>query len=169
MSDPLEEIYLNYKTEIFNYLYRSTLNRQIAEDLTQDTFLKAFKGFNKFRGRSSIKTWLFKIARNSYLNYIEKKSNKLEKSFDPIEVDMIDHSDEFSNLDEQLLIRKVLYQLPEKARTLIVLRDINSLSYREIAEIIDANEGQVKIAIFRARKRFKELYLNEERRGKNEA
>lgn len=166
MSDPLENIYLNYKTEIFNYLYRSTLNKQIAEDLTQDTFLKAFKGLNHFRGHCSIKTWLFKIARNTYLNYIEKKSNKLEKSFDQIEFDVIDNTDDFSNLEEKLLIRKVLYQLPEKARTLIVLRDINSLSYREIAEIIDENEGQVKVAIFRARKRFKELYLDEAKEGK---
>ena len=166
MSDPLEKIYLNYKIEIFNYLYRSTLNKQLAEDLTQDTFLKAFKGFNQFRGNSSIKTWLFKIARNTYLNYIEKKSNKIEKSFDPIEFDIIDDTDNFSNLDERLLIRKILYQLPEKARTLIVLRDMNDLSYKEIADIIDETEGQLKIGIFRARQKFKELYLIESKEGK---
>lgn len=69
MADPREEMYETYKKPIYNYLYRCTYHSHIAEELTQETFLKAFKSLLWFRGDASIKTWLFRIARNTYLHW----------------------------------------------------------------------------------------------------
>lgn len=165
MPDPHEEIYRKYKSLIYSYLYRSTLNSHIAEELTHDTFLKAFKGINSFKGTSSLKTWLFKIARNTYLNYIMRNDTRLEELFDLNDFQVIDHKDDYSALAEKLLIRKVLFKIPEKSRTLIILRDLYGMSYKEIASIVGDNEGQVKIGLHRARKSFKEVYQQENKEG----
>lgn len=161
MADPLEEIYHLYKNKIYNYLYRSTLNHYLAEELTQETFLKAFKSIQSFKEQASLNTWLFKIARNTFLDEAKKKQSHLEVKFDHQETPVVDQTDQFSLLDEKLLIRKVLLQLSEKDRTLIILRDQNNFTYDEISNILDCNEGQVKIGLFRARKKFKQLYESE--------
>lgn len=84
MSDPRIELYETYKNAIFLYLYRSTLNEHVAEDLTQDTFLKAFQSLSSFRGESSLKTWLFKIARKHIYQFQqeETKHNGIPVGFD---------------------------------------------------------------------------------------
>ena len=161
MADPLEEIYNLYKNKIYNYLYRSTLNHHLAEELTQETFLKAFKSIQSFKEQASLNTWLFKIARNTFLDEAKKKQNELEVKFDHQETAVVDQTDQYSTLNEKLIIRKILLQLSEKDRTLIILRDQYNFTYQEISNILDCNEGQVKIGLFRARKKFKQLYERE--------
>lgn len=156
----LEEIYQQYKAMIYNYLYRSTLNHHKAEELTQDTFLKAFNTIHQFRHDSSLKTWLFTIARNTYLDDIKKKQHQ-ECTTDLTEVQVPDHTDDFHAINAKLIIRKVLLKLSEKDRTLIMLRDYYGFKYSEIAVIICNTEGQVKVNLHRARKKFKELYSRE--------
>lgn len=158
MSDVREEIYYAYKKDIFSYFYKATLNYHNAEDLTEDTFLRAFKFFSSFRGESSVKTWIFKIARNVLNDYLSKSSYKSE---DIDENTLEDTSDDYLALEEKLLIKKVMDRLFEEERTLIILRDVNGFSYLEISKIMSYTEGQVKIGIHRARKKFKELYLKE--------
>jgi RNA polymerase sigma-70 factor, ECF subfamily len=158
VSDVRAEIYNTYKKDIFSYFYKATLNYHNAEDLTEDTFLRAFKFFSSFRGESSVKTWLFKIARNVLNDYLLKNSSKIEE-IDENTVE--DTSNDYNTLEEILLIKKVMDRLLEEERTLIILRDVNGLSYLEISKIMSFTEGQVKIGIHRARKRFKEFYLEE--------
>lgn len=158
MSDLLEDVYQKYKKQIYSYFYRSTLNTHTAEELTQETFLKAFKSYPTFKGNSTVKTWLYTIARNTYLNEKKRKSNQLEDQYDPTDVEFLDEMDNYRAVDEQLIIRKILYLMPEHARTLVILRDQNGLTYKEIALILDETEGQIKIGLYRARKKFKELY-----------
>ncbi|MBT2636967.1 sigma-70 family RNA polymerase sigma factor [Bacillus sp. ISL-39] len=158
MSDPRIELYEKYKNMIFLYLYRSTLNQHIAEDLTQDTFLKAFQSLSSFRGESSLKTWLFKIARNTYINFSKKKQTSMELQSDKIDQHLVQQPDQFKRLDDQNAIELTLLQLPENYRTYIILRDVNDLTYEEVAEITNETIGQVKVGLYRARKKFKELY-----------
>ncbi|MBT2660053.1 sigma-70 family RNA polymerase sigma factor [Bacillus sp. ISL-45] len=158
MSDPRIELYEKYKNMIFLYLYRSTLNQHIAEDLTQDTFLKAFQSLSSFRGESSLKTWLFKIARNTYINFSKKKQTSMELQSDKIDQHLVQQHDPFKRLDDQNAIELTLLQLPENYRTYIILRDMNDLTYEEVAVITNETIGQVKVGLYRARKKFKELY-----------
>ncbi len=161
MDDRLfEQIYVQYNSLIYNYLYRSTLNHHTAEELTQETFLKAFRSIYRFRKQSSLKTWLFTIARNGYLDHMKKKQSA-EKIIDPTKTSFVDQSDIFSSFNEKMLIRHILLKVSEKDRTLIILRDQSGFAYHEIAKIMGMTEGQVKIGLYRARKKFKDLYQRE--------
>ncbi|WP_174731732.1 RNA polymerase sigma factor [Mesobacillus harenae] len=156
MADPLEEMYETYKKPIYNYLYFLCSNPHHAEELTHDTFLKAFKSFSTFRGESSIKSWLYRIARNTYLNSAKKMSSQMELSG-------LDETDYFSSpidSDKKLIIKSVFKQLTEKETNLILLRE-HGFSYLEIAGILGLTEGKVKVGLHRAKKKFKMLYLDE--------
>lgn len=161
MADPLEQLYKQHKDSVYRFFFRSTMNSHKAEELTQETFLRAFKGIGKFRGESSLKTWIFKIARNIQLNDLKKKSNHLEEFVDTTEV-FPNQYNQYENLEKQIIIQRVLNNMKEQEQTFILLRDFQDFSYAEIAEILNENEGKVKIGIYRARKKFKKLYQEEE-------
>lgn len=161
MADPFSELYETYKKQIYAYLLKNTGNPHIAEELTHDTFIKAFKSLNKFRGESTLKTWLFTIARNTYLNYYKKKATKYEISNDIIDLEWSDKRDAYREMEAKVNISAILSMLSEKDRTFLLLRDQQGMSYREIANITGDTEGTVKVGIYRARKRFKEKYEKE--------
>ncbi|WP_409250752.1 RNA polymerase sigma factor [Bacillus sp. SCS-153A] len=161
MAEPFSELYETYKNGIYSYLLRNTGNPHIAEELTHDTFTKAFKSLKNFRGESTLKTWLFTIARNTYLSYCKKSSTKFEISHDLIGEQWQDETDEYKAVEEQVSISAILTSLSEKDRTYLLLRDQQGMSYGEIASITGETEGSVKVGIYRARKRFKEKYQRE--------
>lgn len=156
LGDSLTELYEHYKKSIYSYLYNSTLDSNAAEELTQDIFLKAFRFFNSFRGDSSAKTWIFKIARNTLISHIKKKSKVKEYSLN--EAILQDNNHHINNMEIRLYIKKTLKMLNEEERTLILLRDLNGFSYKEIGNIMKFSEGKVKVGIYRARKKFREIY-----------
>jgi len=110
-----------------------------------------------------VQTWLFKIAHNTYLNHLKKSGGLKEESLE--DFDAKSNTDAFSISDERTIVRKILKMLSETERTLIILRDMNDLTYSEISSIMGLNEGQVKIGLHRARKRFRDLYKVENREG----
>ncbi|WP_349409267.1 RNA polymerase sigma factor [Pseudalkalibacillus sp. SCS-8] len=160
MSEPFSDIYETYKTAIYTYLYRSTYDTHIAEELTHDTFMKAFKNIRSFRQESSLKTWLFTIARNTYLSYKEKSATKYETS-DEWHERWESGTNDVEAMIERDSVLFVLSTLTEKERTYIILRDQQDMTYQEISEILDEKTGTVKVGIFRARKKFKETYRDE--------
>lgn len=159
MADIFEEIYHTYKKPVYNYLYRCTLNVHTAEELTQETFLRALKYFSGFRGEAGAKTWLFKIARNAYLDR-QKKNPPLPEA-DITEHPIPDNNDAYASSNEKDFINKILHSLKDEERTILVLRDMNDLTYKEVAHIMSYSEGQVKIGLHRARKKFREAYQKE--------
>jgi RNA polymerase sigma-70 factor (ECF subfamily) len=161
MSDPLEEMYQAYRDPVFHYLRNMCRSQADAEELTHDTFIKAFKGFGRFRGESSLKTWLFKIARNTYLNNARKFSQQNEIPYADMEVKASSIS---RNLETKMIVRQTLQKLTEKERSLLTLRE-QGFSLNEIANILDQTEGNVKIGIHRAKKKFKQFYLEGEEDG----
>ena len=161
MADPFSELYETYKKDIYSYLLKNTRNPHTAEELTHDTFTKAFKSLSKFRGDCTLKSWLFTIARNTYLSYYKKNSTRFEYSNDFIDEQWTGKNDDYTSLEEQDSISAILSQLSEKERTFLLLRDQQGMSYREIAKITDETEGVVKVGIYRARKKFREKYDKE--------
>ncbi|MGM0876289.1 MAG: RNA polymerase sigma factor [Bacillota bacterium] len=160
MADPLEEMYQIYKKPIYNYLYYLCRNPHHAEELTHDTFVKAFKSISGFRGEASMKNWLYRIARNTYLNNAKKTSNQMEQfgfNDDHFQGPPVD-------TDKKLIIEQIFQKLTEKESNLILLRE-HGFSYIEISEILGLTEGKVKIGIHRAKKKFMKLYLAESEGG----
>jgi len=151
---------------IFRAALGMTGSEMEAEDLAQETFLRAYKFFEKFEDGTNCKAWLFKIMTNLFINkYNRRKSRPVTVCFDDVEDfylnPQIDSIDYLSNIDcgsdwifENLLdddIRRLLQELPEDFRITVVLCDIQGFSYEETARITDSKIGTVKSRLFRAR------------------
>lgn len=148
---------------LYNYALRMTSNGEDADDLLQDTYLRAFRFFHKFERGTNCKAWLFRIMKNCYINKYRK--NKKEPSkvdyedvqnfYDSIRDEVIDPNDlehkVFSNLlDDDLM--SALNSLQDDYKTVVILCDLEGLSYEEIAEFLDVPIGTVRSRLHRGRK-----------------
>lgn len=159
----INDFIFKYKDSIFNLLYRMTSNYDDALELTQETFMKAFVALPKFRYESSPKTWLFKIALNLSLNY-KRRGKLFENKKSEIKIQARDKNcnPELSTSDKQMskIIQSAINKLPLDQRAMILLREIEELSYEEIANILNIPMGTVKSRLSRARCFLKKLLLN---------
>jgi RNA polymerase sigma-70 factor (ECF subfamily) len=148
---------------LYNFALRLTGDSDDANDLVQETYLKAFRFFDKYERGTNIKAWLFRILKNSYINDYRKHSKEpskvdyddIENFYENIKSSEVKSShtteDAFSNLmgDE---INKAIAELPEDFRTVILLSDIEGFTYEEIADFVDCPIGTVRSRLHRARK-----------------
>lgn len=152
-ADILEEIYQRYSRELFLYLYAILRDTSAAEDILQDTFLKAFLALDK--SHPNFRAWLYKVGKNECLNYLKR-----QKKLVP-EADMEYIHETFSPLDEILqkelnhILLKSLMKLPTLSREVIVMQYFFDLPQREIAEILNLSPGNVRIIVHRAKKELK--------------
>jgi len=161
-----EDIVAAYEKRIFNTILRIVADRDEAADLTQETFVKAFAKFGSFRGDASINTWLTSIAVNACRNRIRDRTRR--KRYEAFSLDGQSNADEpgfqtepFSrepNPAFQLemgelreLVEAAIASLPPEFRIPVVLRDVEEMSYKEIAEICQISLENVKTRIFRGR------------------
>ncbi|MCS6778022.1 MAG: sigma-70 family RNA polymerase sigma factor [Chloroherpetonaceae bacterium] len=170
------EIVLRYKGRIFNYIYRTIRHAADAEDLTQETFVRAYQSIRSFQVRASLNTWLFRIATNLCIDYVRKQkthvpAESLSCAADESEQDAQRDIPDAALDPQRLLIDKelthrveaALEQLPEKLRTALLLYDVEGLSYEEIAAVLECPLGTVKSRIFHARAALRDRlapYLN---------
>lgn len=159
----LKELYDRYKGVVFGYLYRMTGSPDEAEELTQETFLQALLSLHRFRGDGPVLTWLLRIARNLYLKRLRRRGR--ETPSDGID-DLVPGSEPgpeqgLIEQDERAAVRAALDRLPEQYRTVLVLRDVQGLTYHEIGLILEKTEPTVRVLVHRARGRLHELYLEE--------
>ncbi len=157
-----------YSPMIYRLGLKMLNNPQDAEDILQETFIKAYKHINKFDGRSSVSTWLYRIATNEALMSLRKKRPDTV-SFDvpsiyesepqePLQI--IDWccmpEEEYLTAESRLRLDQAAERLPESLRIVFVLRDIEGLSTRETAEVLNISETAVKTRLSRARLRLRE-------------
>lgn len=153
-ADALQEFtryYEEHKKTIFNYLfYRVGFNRDTAEDLTSDVFLKAFQAFDSYDRNRSFKTWVFTIAHNHLVNFYAGRKNvlPLEEAIEVVKEIPISQTVEEKMLKEKIL--RLVSKLPATQRELVILRYVNDLSHHEIAQIVGKEEGAVRTALSRA-------------------
>lgn len=148
-----------YRKKMFNLAYSITRNRETADDLTQDTFIKAFIYIRKFKRQSSFGTWLYRIAVNTIKDNFrkEKKVKRVDyedfRTADGLQPDIqIVKETAQEQEHKKNLLHRALNQLPEKHRLIISLRDIQGVPYKEIAKILNISMGTVDSRLFRARK-----------------
>lgn len=159
----------HYHGPVYNLILSMLGNVSDAADGTQEVFLKAFRGIRSFRQGSSLKTWLYRIAIREALNHKRWFKRHLQKTvsidaqseqgFQRIDIED-GHATPFEQLaahEIQTAVHNALRELPEVFRSAVVLRDLEGLSYEEVAEVLECNVGTVKSRILRGRRALKEL------------
>ena len=153
---------LKYQQRVINLISRFVKNYADALDISQETFIKAYKALPNFRGESAFYTWLYRIAVNTAKNHLTVQSRKITKSdYDVAEIEQIEGNMTLTEqtTPENLLIKDELQEtvlntienLPEDLKSAIMLREIEGLSYEEIATVMECPVGTVRSRIFRAR------------------
>jgi RNA polymerase sigma-70 factor (ECF subfamily) len=157
-----------YSTKIYRLAIKMLNQQQDAEDVLQETFLKAYRGIKSFDGRSKISTWLFRIASNEALMVIRKKHPDTISIDEPIEteegeqepVQIVDWcclpEEELLTEETRQKLDAAVQKLPQRLKVVFILRDINELSTHETAEILDLTDTAVKTRLSRARLRLRE-------------
>lgn len=160
----MEEIYKEYSKIVYSYLISLTNNPEVAEELMQETFYSAVKNINKYRGEAALKTWLCKIAKNKWLDYLKKIKQTNETGIDEIEEKFLlvnSFEEEFSNKEAIIDLYKKIHKLDEKTREVIYLRIRADLSFKEIGTIMGQSEQWARVTFYRAKVKLKEEFENE--------
>lgn len=153
-----------YQRKMFHLAYGMTRNRETADDLTQDVFLKAYSSLKNFRAESGFGTWIYRIAVNTIKDHLRKEGRKRTLPFDEsIQDQSLSAQEDSAFIKEQeqekavrrKLLRRAVESLPEKYRTILTLRDIQGIPYSDIAAILRISPGTVDSRLFRARKQLK--------------
>jgi len=157
-----------YSGKIYRLAIKMLKNQQDAEDILQETFIKAYKALPRFEGRSSLATWLYRIATNEALMFLRRKQPdqiSVEQPMDGNEeqtpLQIVDWcclpEGELMSTEARDHLERSIQQLPETLRVVFLLRDIEGLSTREAAEVLEITETAVKTRLSRARLRLREL------------
>jgi RNA polymerase sigma factor (sigma-70 family) len=153
-----EQIVRQHWRKVFNIAYKFTAKHDEAEDLTQDVFLKIFKSLNTFDRRANFQTWLVSVSRNLCIDHyrsVRKERETIDRDVDAGELSPVAQTVSpiaaLEHRDRVELLKKALHQLPPALREAVLLRDIQELSYQEIAERQHLPEGTVKSRINRGR------------------
>jgi RNA polymerase sigma-70 factor (ECF subfamily) len=148
---------------LYNFALRTTGNEDDAQDLLQETYLKAYRFWDKYEKGTNIRAWLFRIMKNSYINRYRKETkepdkvdyDEIENFYNTIRAESTDPNDLQQKLFGHLLgdeVTKALESLPDDFRTVVILCDIEGLTYEEIAEFVECPIGTVRSRLHRGRK-----------------
>lgn len=164
-ANAFETLVLEYEKNVYNIALRMTGNSEDAADMTQEAFIKAYNSLQSFRGDSKFSVWLYRIVSNVCLDFLRSKNRRPTVSLsvedddgEDAQLDVVDESQSPELLLDRKLtrdsVRRGLDSLPPDYRQILLLREIQGLSYDEIAQALSLEVGTVKSRIFRARKRL---------------
>jgi RNA polymerase sigma-70 factor (ECF subfamily) len=170
-----------YRDIVYAVAYRFARDPDLALDLAQDVFIRAYRGIGSFKGRSSFSTWLYRIAMNTCIDYTRRRSRSVDAKTVPEEVAEYAGSEPIivgrsegptelalsSELGEQ--IQEAIDALPEYHKSVFVLYEIEGLSYKEIAEVVGCSIGTVMSRLHYARRKLRKMLEPYVRRGESVA
>lgn len=163
--EAFDELVGRYRSRIYNLARIMTAGGPDADDLAQETFVRAYRAIGRFRGESTFRTWLYRIA----VNVIKSDAGRRSREYEPgtpapgdygrfSRIEQMPSSDDLeTTLARRQLIDRALASLPPEMRIAITLRDIQGLEYREIADLTGVPIGTVESRLFRARQRLRPL------------
>ncbi len=151
-----------YQRRVFHFIRGMVRNNEDAEDLTQEVFVRAFFNIRSLKNDSSFKSWLFRIAYNLTLDFVRKKRPKVVDTEDSVRESYVDLKNPKAELSREHIrshVRKCLDMLNEQQRNILVLCDLEGLSYQEISDALGIPFGTVQSRIFYARQKLKERLI----------
>jgi RNA polymerase sigma-70 factor (ECF subfamily) len=157
--DAFDVIVERHRKQVYQLCYRFLGNHEDAADLTQDVFVRAFKGLHRFKGDSALGTWLYRVGVNVCLNRVALKRPKLEALEPEQHVDQRnpDAHDLVARDERAVVVRRAIAKLPPKQRATLVLRIYQEMSHEEIATVLGSSVGAVKANFFHALGNLKRL------------
>lgn len=160
--EEFDEIYRLYAGDVYRYILGISRNETLAKDILQSTMLKAFMTADKFRGESSVKTWLCGIAKNEYLNNIKRSENKnlpLDEAVNAVD-ENIEHR--FNDKFQAMEIHKILHELDEPYKEIFSLRVFAELKFSDIGEIFGKSENWARVTFYRAKEKIIKILQKQE-------
>ena len=155
-------IYHEHYQMVYQMAFHYLQNVEDAEEITQDVFVQVYQSMAKFEGKSTLKTWIYRISINKSLDYIKYKNSKKRgfifgnKSQNEKELEHITTHDQAEStlieLEKTAVLYKVIYELPSNQKTAFILSKIEGLSHAEIAEIMEVSISSVESLVFRSKK-----------------
>jgi RNA polymerase sigma-70 factor (ECF subfamily) len=161
-----DDLVKRYQERIYATIYHMTSNHEDANDLAQESFIKAFSALKSFKGGSTFYTWLYRIAVNKTINFLKQRKNRTHMSLNDIDFNAEHDTDLIALISEktprrdaglnelQKKLNEALLKLSEPHRLVVVLHDVQGQSHEEIAEIMDCNIGTVRSRLFYARQQM---------------
>lgn len=159
--EAFEWIVNTYKEQLYYQIRRMVLSHEDADDLLQNTFIKAWNNLEYFRGEAKLSTWLYRIALNECLNFLNKQRAQKHLSIEESEANLLNQleSDPYFDGDQtQLLFEKAIQTLPEKQRIIFHLKYFQDMKYNEISEIMGISIGALKASYHHAVKKIEEFF-----------
>ena len=151
-----DEVYQCYFDSVYRYVLSLSREPHVAEEITQETFFKALRSLDRFRGDSSMKSWLCSIAKNIWLSEQRKKKAQPIDDEETLPDPSPGPEESFMRRDESMRIHRLLHRLDEPYREVFTLRTLGQLSFRDIGELFDKSENWACVVYHRARARLKE-------------
>ena len=153
-----------YKERVYWHIRKIVISHDDTDDIAQNTFVKVWKGLPNFRAESKLFTWIYRIATNEALTFLNKKKKRFFISFTDVEEHLSNslESDAYFSGDEiQLKLQKALIKLPEKQRIVFNMKYFDEMKYEEISEILGTSIGALKANYHHATKKIKDFFKND--------
>lgn len=159
-----------YEKQVYNLCLRMCGNREDARDLTQEAFVKAWRGLRFFQQESSFSTWLYRLTSNVCIDHLRREKRQVRVSLtvehdekEPVELEIADPQplpeEQMLHHEQQRAVAQAMMQLEEEFRQVLILRVVQDLSYEQIAQIMNLRVGTVKSRLARARQKLKKILL----------
>lgn len=154
----IQEVYEKYFTVVYRYLLSLSHNTHIAEELTQETFFKALKKVDDFRGECDLRIWLCQISKNTYYDYLKKNKKYVPEAQNELSEDVFstDFIQDFSDKETAFRVHKVLHKLSEPYKEVFSLRVFGELSFSDISDLFGKSESWARVTYHRACKKIRE-------------
>jgi RNA polymerase sigma-70 factor (ECF subfamily) len=161
-----DDLVKRYQERIYATIYHMTSNHEDANDLAQESFIKAFQALKSFKGGSTFYTWIYRIAVNKTINFLKQRKNRTHMSLNDIDFNAEHDTDLIALISDntprraagltelQKKLNEALLKLSESHRLVVVLHDVQGQSHEEIAEVMNCNIGTVRSRLFYARQQM---------------
>jgi RNA polymerase sigma factor (sigma-70 family) len=158
-------LFERYNKRIFNFLARMTMDRDLAEDLTQNVFLRIIKYRTSYREGNKFQSWIYQVARNVFSDHYQAHKNKFSDFVDVEKISdhMADREESEEQDEKEKILHRSMAKLTDEQRELLVLTRFQQMKYEEVAAIMDTTVANIKVKVHRAILKLREYYFELEK------